>query len=246
MVKILDMSESDVETYVTEQCAEKAVPELMSWMDALRTDNNPEMNLSVAKLQCGLEISKGEYTRLEEGRPKFIEDFEDRLHKIVTPSKKYNMKLQKLVDFDKITYELLADPAEDFVLPEVTEALALRYCKMEEEDAAALASAENLAAASDSKAALEALNELQADMAVKYQVARNLFVTRTIMTTQASEKKMLKLKKAEAARNLKRWKISAIAVVIQARTAKDIGAEVEKVAKSWLSEEGIEALASKE
>jgi hypothetical protein len=215
----------------------------MAWIDVLKGDNSPEMNLSVAKLQCGLEISKGEYTRLEEGRPKFIEDFSDRLKKIETPTKKYNMKTQKLEDIIKITYKLEANPEEEFILPELTEALALRYSKMSEEDVAALDAAEKRAESSESKADTNALLKLQEEMAAKYMVARNLFVVRTLKTEEAMEKKLLKLKKAEANRNLKRWKISAIQAVIQGRVVGDIALKSDEAATSWMTEEGLKAIA---
>lgn len=240
---ILRMSEADVETYVDEKCKEQTVPELMGWIDQIKSDVSPELNLAVAKLQCGLEISKGEYGKLEEGRPKFIEAFSDRLRKIETPQKKYNMKTQQLEDIIKITYELIPDPEEDFVLPDVSEALALRYCKMSEEDVAALAAAEKLAEQSESKADLEALITVQGEMATKYQVARNLFVTRTLMTEQVSDRKLLKLKKCEASRNMKRWKISAIQAVIQARVLAESTLRVDEAATSWLTEEGLKAIA---
>lgn len=243
MVNILNMSEGDVEKYVAGQCAEKSVTDLMGWIDVLKGDNNPEMNLSVAKLQCGLEISKGEYTRLEEGRPKFIEAFKDRLERIKTPQKKYNMKTQKLEDVTKITYILNPDESEGFVLPDVTESMALRYCKLSEEDATILASAEKLAEQSESKKDTQALIELQEILSAKYMVARNLFVTRTLMAEEVDSKKVLKLKKAEAARNLKRWKISAIQAEIQARTTAETTLRADDAATSWMSEEGLKAIA---
>lgn len=239
MVNIFELPQADVGAHVVEQCSAKTTDELMVWIDNLSGDKKVELNLTVAKLNCGLEISSGEMTRLNEGREKYVQEHEFTEHKTEKPYINADGKIDtKTVK----TYSLTVNPDSVFQLPEVTEAAALLYCKLEDEDREALADAELRVERSTDKKELEELEALKEQMAAKYEVAKKMFRTRTALAEADSSKRLAKLKKCEAARNFKKWKISAIQAVIQERVTADVVAKTDAVVTSWMTDEAKAAI----
>jgi hypothetical protein len=236
---IFSLTTKEVGEFVESQCADKQTKELMSWLDALKADKKVELDLTVAKLNVGKEISSGEFTRLREGREGFVKD--NKFVEITTVKKVIDGD-GNIVDKPVKTYVLKNLPSEEFFLPDVSEAVALRYCQLEDEDAMALAEAEAKAEKSDKKADLQALEALKSELADKYQVAKNLFITRTAMRESADSKRLLKLLRCEAARNFKRWKISSIQAVIQARTTEKVVEEQDAISTRWMTEDAKKEL----
>jgi hypothetical protein len=239
MVNIFELPQADVGAHVVEQCEGKTTEELMVWIDNLSGDKKVELNLTVAKLNCGLEISSGEMTRLNEGREKYVQEREFTEHKTEKPYINGDGKIDtKIVK----TYSLAVNPDSVFQLPEVTEAAALIYCQLEDEDREALANAEMVAEQSESKAELEALEAFKEELAAKYEVAKKMFRTRTALAEADNSKRLAKLKKCEAALNFKRWKIAALRAVIQERVTADVVAKTDAVVTNWMTPEAKAAL----
>jgi hypothetical protein len=62
------------------------------------------------------------------------------------------------------------------------------------------------------------------------------------MRESADSKRLLKLLRCEAARNFKRWKISSIQAVIQARTTKKVVEEQDAISTRWMTEDAKKEL----
>lgn len=237
------MSPDDVIDHIKDKCGDKTEKELKQWHEKIANNPDSKMDLSVAKLKVGKEISAGEYKNLQENRAQFLIDFP--LDPIETP--KFVIKNGKIEEGITITYQLEHSFAETFDVPELTEQAGIKFASGVTVDQRAQLIAFEATIADektefgDYRVAVQGIKALEAEIEQALGVNAKLFNTKTAILNSEMGANEYRYRKCKAVVTFDKFKLEAIEVVLGRMLMEKQKARALKVAQSWMNEDGLRA-----